>query len=275
MKFVVLTDLHLVAPGRRLYGLDPMERLAAALTDIAAHHADAEFLMITGDLAHGGDRAAYGVLREALAGFPMPTHLLLGNHDDRATFRQVFPEAPTDENGFVQQILQTAEGPIILLDTNQSGTHAGAFCAQRLSWLERALAENAGRTVFLALHHPPLSLGIPCMDAIALEEPEALGNLAQQHGSVRAIFFGHVHRPVHGTWNGMPFFTQRGLNHQVALTLDTANGIPATHEPPCYSVVTLNGPTMVVHTHDFLDISPRFDLFDPSAEQAQSVAELA
>lgn len=275
MKFVVLTDLHLVAPGRRLYGLDPRERLEAALTDIAAHHADADFLVITGDLAHGGDRAAYEMLRSALNGFPLPAHLLIGNHDDRATFRQVFPSAPTDENGFVQQVIKTAEGTIILLDTNQSGTHSGAVCAQRLAWLERTLAENFGQPVFLALHHPPLPLGIPPMDAIALAEPEAFGNLVQQHGSVRAMFFGHVHRPIHGTWNGVPFFTQRGLNHQVALTLDAASGIPATLEPPCYSVATLNGPTMVVHTHDFLDISPRFDLFDPRAEQAQSIAELA
>ena len=30
MKFVILTDTHFVARGRKLYGLDPAERLAAA-----------------------------------------------------------------------------------------------------------------------------------------------------------------------------------------------------------------------------------------------------
>lgn len=252
-----------------------MERLHEALKDIVTHHSDAAFMLITGDLAHGGEPAAYKVLHDALTEFPLPTYFLLGNHDDRAAFRQAFPEAPTDTNGFVQQIVQTVEGPFILLDTNQTGTHSGVLCAKRLEWLQQALQENAGQTVFLGLHHPPLLLGIPPMDAISLAEPTELEKLVLQHGSVRAMFFGHVHRPIHGTWNGIPFFTQRGLNHQVALTFDAASGIPATHEPPCYSVAVLNGQTMVVHTHDFLDTSPRFDLFDPRAEQAQSVTELA
>ena len=33
MKFIHITDTHLVAPGVPLYGLDPCERLAACLAD--------------------------------------------------------------------------------------------------------------------------------------------------------------------------------------------------------------------------------------------------
>ena len=47
MKFIHFTDLHLVPPGETLWGNNPFERLNACLSDIAAHHPDAEF----GDIA--------------------------------------------------------------------------------------------------------------------------------------------------------------------------------------------------------------------------------
>jgi hypothetical protein len=38
--------------------------------------------------------------------------------------------------------------------------------------------------------------------------------------------------------------------------------------------VTLTGDTTIVHVHDFLDDSPRFDLFDCRAERAASALDL-
>jgi hypothetical protein len=34
MKFVQISDIHFVAPGERLYGLDPRERLEHCIEDI-------------------------------------------------------------------------------------------------------------------------------------------------------------------------------------------------------------------------------------------------
>jgi 3',5'-cyclic AMP phosphodiesterase CpdA len=62
MKFVILTDTHFVARGRKLYGLDPTERLAAAVDRINRDHPDISFVIVTGDLAHWGEDAAYEIL---------------------------------------------------------------------------------------------------------------------------------------------------------------------------------------------------------------------
>src|SRR5256885_8190549 len=35
----------------------------------------------------------------------------------------------------------------------------------------------------------------------------------------RSLSFGHIHRPISGSWRGIPFSTLRGTNHQVALHL--------------------------------------------------------
>lgn len=266
MKFIHLTDLHLVPPGRTLYGLDPNARLRAAVADINAHHDDAAFVLITGDLAHHGEPVAYKALREALSGLRSPYSLLIGNHDDRELFKHAFPEVPVDDSGFVQAQVPTPAGALVTLDTHEPGTHEGQLCERRLAWLDQTLADLRGQPVFLAMHHPPLALALPAMDELKLRQDRQLGEVIARHGNVRHIFFGHVHRPVHGTWRGIPFSTQRGLNHQVALHTGAQPGIPGSHEPPAYAIVRIEDGAVIIHVHDFLDPTPRFDLFDKDAE---------
>ena len=273
MKFIHLTDPHLVPPGRKLYGLDPNERLRAAIADINAHHRDAEFVLITGDLAHRGETAAYRALRQALDGLAVPWHLLIGNHDDRAVFKTVFPEVPVDEHGFMQTVLESSAGPFVLLDTHEAGTHEGRLCTHRLGWIDCTLASLRGQDVFLAMHHPPLMLSLPAMDHLALAGRDDLAGLLERYRNIRHIFFGHVHRPVHGAWRGVPFSTQRALNHQVALHFDEQprDSIPGSHEPPAYAVVLISDGSVVIHIHDLLDCGPRFNLFDAAAEKAERI----
>ena len=42
MKFVHVSDLHMVPGNALLYGLNPQERLRACVAHINLHHADAE-----------------------------------------------------------------------------------------------------------------------------------------------------------------------------------------------------------------------------------------
>lgn len=275
MKFIHLTDLHLVPVGGMLYGLDPNARLRAAIADINAHHGDAAFVLITGDLVHHGEPAAYAALADALRGLACPSHLLIGNHDDRVEFRRAFPAAAVDDAGFVQAVIGTPAGPLVMLDTHEPGTHEGRLCEHRLAWLDRALASLCAQPVLLAMHHPPLALLLPAMDSLALRQQREFAEVLQQHDNVRHIFFGHVHRPVHGALGGIPFSTQRGLNHQVALHVGAQSGIPGSHEPPAYAIVLVESDAVVVHVHDFLDASARFDLFDRDAEHATNAARLA
>ena len=117
MKIIQITDLHLVPKGRSLFENDPGVRLEACIADIAANHADADLCVITGDLAHHGEHGAYIRLREALEALPVPVRLVIGNHDARDEFLQVFPEEPTDADGFVQSFIDTDAGRLLVLDT--------------------------------------------------------------------------------------------------------------------------------------------------------------
>ncbi len=263
--FIHLTDTHILPPGETNYGLDPAARLRMAVESIAGRHGPdspvpAEFVIITGDLTHHGQPEAYAELRQILDGLPMPFHLMVGNHDERENFRAAFPEAPVDEHGFVQQAMETDAGLFILLDTKTPGTHAGALCEQRLTWLAQRLAESEG-AVFLFLHHPPMAVGISGMDRIPmLNAAELAAVLAPHRARIRHMFHGHLHRPIGGSWMGIPFTSLRGTSHQVALDLAEHDCVPGSHEPAAYALVRVTDDSVIVHAHDFLDQTGTFDL---------------
>ncbi|HJY77513.1 MAG TPA: phosphodiesterase [Burkholderiales bacterium] len=261
MKLVHLSDTHLVAPGNRLYGLDPKERLQDAIAHINAHHADAEICVLTGDLVHWGEPQAYELLAQALERLRVPCVPLLGNHDARGPFRARFPDAPSDGQGFVQGVRRTTAGTLVFLDTNADGRHHGRYCAARQQWLEATLAATPGE-LLLFMHHPPFDIGISSIDAIGLSDRQAFADIVEPHARrVRHLFLGHAHRPVCGSWLGIPYSIVRGTNHQVALDLSPhGEDIPGSHEPPAYAVALIEPDRTVVHLCEYLDASPRFSL---------------
>lgn len=251
MKFIHLSDLHLVAPGAPLHGLNPQDRLRRCVAHIRSFHADAAFVVLTGDLTHGGEPAGYEAARVILAELPMPLHVTLGNHDDRDAFRTAFPQVTVSEGGFVQEAFDTPEGRFIMLDTHEPGRAEGGLCDRRLGWLERELRVSAG-PVFLCLHHPPFPVGLGRMDRIRLLNGNPLLSvLHPYHGRVRHIFVGHLHRALAGSWHGLPFSGVRGTNHQIALDFVTQDVAPVSFEAPGYGVVLVSSEAVVVHFEEF------------------------
>lgn len=254
MKIIHVTDPHLVAPGQTLCGTDPAERLGRCLDDIARWHPDAEFCVLSGDLTDNGAPEAYAWLRDRLGAFPIRTFPMLGNHDERAAFRAVFPEVGGD---YVQQAHQTEAGLFLTLDTLDQGEVGGRLCADRLGWLGARLAEAGGRPVYIFMHHPPCNVGMPLLDQIKLAEPEAFAAALAGH-DIRHIFFGHLHRPCYVNWRGIPCTALPGTNHQVPLVDGSVAG-PHCHEPAMYGVVLIEEAQVTVHLDAFLDRRPVAD----------------
>lgn len=258
MKFLQISDVHMVPEGETLYGLDPAERLAACIDDINLHHEDAEFAIITGDLAHTGDPRAYRRLRDLLGALKVPHHLLIGNHDDRARFRATFPDHPVDPNGFVQFRHDASFGRILALDTNVPGAHHGSLCEHRRAWLSAELDAAGDRPVYLFMHHPPLHVGLRKMDTISLRESSEMAEIVRGRANVRHLFFGHLHRSLSGSWNGLPFSNLPGTSHQVELDFVIEDAVPGSHEPPAYAVVFARPDATLVHLRNFLDRTNTF-----------------
>lgn len=252
MKLIQITDTHLLPPGERLPVLDPRARLEVAVADIATQHADAALCVVTGDLVSRGDEPAYSVLRACLAPLPMPVRLLVGNHDDRANLLRVFPETALDPHGFVQSHVVLDGEHVLLLDTLAPGHNWGAYCAQRLAWLDAELAAAGDAPVYVFLHHPPFRSGIPALDAMGLRDGEALGDVLARHGNVRHLFTGHLHRSIAGSWRGIPISTVRSTIHQFRLDLEEPERIGKLLEAPAYGLILIEDDSVLVHLHEFL-----------------------
>ena len=261
MKLIHLTDTHFVPKGETLYGGDPRETLRKCVDDINRHHGDADLCVVTGDLTHWGEPEAFENLRDCLAPLRPPLQLLIGNHDNREEFRRCFPRQTFDENGFVQSARDLAPGRFLFLDTVQEGTHTGWYCETRQAWLARQLKDAGARPVFLFMHHPPFEIGLAPLDRISLQHKEAFASIIRPHkAKVEHLFFGHIHRPLSGNWMGISFSTLRAINHQCWLDFADTDNIFGGFEPPAYAVVLFEADRLIVHTHDFLDTSPKFSL---------------
>ncbi len=206
MKLIHITDIHLVPPGERLLGLDPGERLKACIRDINIHHSDADLCVITGDLANRGETAAYTLLRERLLELKIPCQLLIGNHDNRENFKAEFSEMYEEDADYCQKVLTTPSGTFLFLDTKRKGSHGGGYCMERQRWLSAQLNRAGNGPVYLFMHHPPFDTGLPAMDRIGLENAGQFAE-ALAGRNIRHLFFGHLHRPISGSWNGIPFTT--------------------------------------------------------------------
>lgn len=277
MQFIILTDTHFVAPGRRLYGLDPTQRLQVAVEAINRDHKGLAFVVVTGDLAHWGEEAAYRNLAGVLAGFTAPVVLLMGNHDKRAPFRAVFPAADQDRAGYVQAVRTFKAATVVTLDTldEAAPNHEGLLCRDRLAFLEDALGSvPKDKPLLLFQHHPPFDTGLEYMDGIKLRNGGDEWAVIARTRRPDYLFMGHVHRPISGSWNGVPFHIQRALGHQVAFDFVAADHIPGSHEPPDYALVTVRGGSIVIHQCSFLYDGPRFSLHDAKAQAAQSIEGL-
>lgn len=252
MKFIHISDIHLTLPGTEMGGLDPYARLTRALEDVVENHRDACRLIITGDLTHWGQIGAYQALKAILADIPLPVRLLLGNHDNRDNFLSVFPDHPTDANGFVNHAEDVEGVRFLYLDTVGARTHAGHYGADRLSWLETELRGCHRARVFM--HHNPMTVGLPAEDQIALvsEHQPAFHELLRRYADqIDYLHFGHVHAPIHGVFEGIPFASVPSTGNQTIPDLNERTWLKGGALDPAYFVVLAEGRNTIVHQIPF------------------------
>lgn len=257
MKLIHISDIHL--NPEPIMGSDPEANFAACLDNVSRDHQDADMIVLSGDLAHHGLESSYRRLETMLAERLTTTarpRLLIGNHDDRETFKAVFPDAPTDAAGFVQWTEDTPLGRFVYLDTNEPGTHSGHYCARRRAWLERVLADAAReRTpVWLFMHHNPAPVHVANADLLGIvQEAEFRALLAAHPGVIRHLFFGHCHYSLSGSVEGVPFSAPRSTSHP---NWPDFSGDPYRvgygGMAQNYNVCFLEPRSVVVHSVDFL-----------------------
>ncbi|GGM09105.1 phosphodiesterase [Dactylosporangium sucinum] len=221
----------------------PAEGLSAALTRVLALEPRPDCVVITGDLADRGRPEEYAVLRQLLAGYPLPVHLVTGNHDARepllTTLRLPATRYAADHPGFSVVVLDSLAPDL---------PDGGRLGDDQLAWLDGALAERAGTPVFVALHHPPIRVGIPGMDAIRLVDGPALAAVVARHPHVTRVLAGHLHRPVTSGFAGSTLTVAPSTYRQVELGMREGRPVGFVAEPAAFLLHWLDGGDCVTHT---------------------------
>ena len=260
-KFLVLSDLHLVEEGETSHGLDTYARLQAGIETINAHHGDADFCVLAGDLADLGFQGAqtpYARLKELVDQLSIPCHITIGNHDNRETFLAHFGTELQSETGYIDKVVDAQGYRVILLDSVlapdvEDYHHGGHLADEQLAWLEGRLAEHSGPVVIVLHHHAnPLHTMV---DRIKLENGLDLVNALKRHGDVRHVIAGHVHYTSTSLWHGIPFTTLAGSHYGVTTPLD-GRKIDRLWGPAQMAVVLGDGDQTLIHFENYLDSNP-------------------
>jgi 3',5'-cyclic-AMP phosphodiesterase len=249
-KLIWLTDLHLVEPGGDWpQGIDPLARLRRCLEEIRALHADAERIVVSGDLIQLRNPSAYSLLRAELEQMPTPFRLMVGNHDDRAALLETFPEIE-HVDGFVQGADDLEGARLLFLDTLAAdGKHHGELCPVRMRWIMDQIPSADARPLLIFQHHPPCDIGVPALDRLRLLDNEGLARLVRARSAPTHLFCGHVHRNVSGLWAGHAFASLKSPHAQFDLDMTGAR-LARSNEPPGYGVILVRENEVVVNYRD-------------------------
>lgn len=230
-RIVQLTDTHIVAPGRKAYGVVDtalaLERTVAHINAIEAVTDGIDAVILTGDLTDHGTAEEYAHLLALLEPLTPPLHVVPGNHDDREPMREALSAiSALPRTGPLNWHLPLADFDVIGLDSLVEGRAHGELTDDTLAWLADRLDVLAGRPVLLALHHPPFDTGIVDMDRQKLKAPHGLLAAARGHTGPIQIICGHVHRHITTMIGSVPAMIAPAPAH--AVTFDLRPDEPAT-----------------------------------------------
>jgi len=252
MKFIHISDLHIQEDNLPLYGLDPCFRFELAIKSIEKNHSDAEFVVITDDLTSYGSQGAYEILSKILSKTKLRIYPILGNHDKRDKFLKHFPDFKSGD--FIQYSKKIDNTAHIFLDTLVENNSYGELCKQRIEWLKAELDRYRDNFIYLYMHHHPVDSGLYEMDHDAnFKSSCEFWSLLKNHNNVKHISFGHLHRIMHTSKQGVSMHSTRGTVFQVAYLPSKKEEYLTNEEKPTYAIVDIahDGNTRV-HHHEFL-----------------------
>jgi 3',5'-cyclic-AMP phosphodiesterase len=231
LVFAQISDIHIGGSAASA------DRATGVMRHLATLGLDA--VVVTGDIADHALPEEYDVAAGILrAGVPLI--VCPGNHDSVPEFEKRI--------GPANQVLRLDRATIALADSSVPGRPHGYLSDETLAWLDEVLSERPEVPAFVGMHHPPVELGIPYVDAIRLFEPERLEALLRRHPHVVAVLAGHAHTGAYARFAGLPVAVAPGVISTCLTPAETSETFPVTYDlPPAFALHFFDGEHLVTH----------------------------
>jgi len=261
MKLIILSDIHLMAPGETAHDLNNHQRLQTAIDRINTAYADADLVVFAGDLSDRGATSTYQDLLDALPQVGPPIALTVGNHDNRENFCEVFGRTHCDVNGFVQSAHDIDGHLVLVLDSLEKNpdpeatyysARTGHFCDAQLAWIEEQLEAAHDKPVVVILHHNVLPVAIQ-MDPHGLRDTQPFVDLLVRHGDVRQVISGHIHMTTTTMHRGIAFTTIAGGYSTSVEDFGTMQNKYRRSGPAQMAVVLSDASATTLHFDNYVD----------------------
>lgn len=216
---VQISDPHLYAnPQTEYRGWRTDAALDAVFEQLRGDGQPVDALLLTGDLAQDASAAAYTRLDAKLADWPVPCYALPGNHDDPRVMCRHLGAGLLGE-------ARLGAWRLLLLSSWRAGTVSGYLTDSELERARQFVAQ-LDRPGLIAVHHQPVAVGSPWIDALGLENGAALMALASGQPWLRGILFGHVHQRFDARRHGLRILGCPSTWRQFAPGADTPQEDP-------------------------------------------------
>jgi Icc protein len=192
LRLLHVTDPHLFEhEGGEIYGVTTaasFRGVIAAALDPPPGPVDA--VLVTGDIAEDGARGTYERFGAEMSRLGLPVLCIPGNHENPELLAAVISDSPLQYCG----AMSLPGWRVVMLDSHMPGAPEGYLAGDELARLDRELEGAAGAHVLVGLHHQPVPIGSPWLDAVGLRNAEAFLEHLGAQGNVRGVIWGHVHQ---------------------------------------------------------------------------------
>jgi Icc protein len=130
------------------------------------------------------------------------------------------------------------------LDSQLTGETAGAIDDAQLRWLGERLNSSRDIPTLVFLHHPPVAVGSPWLDAIGLTKAAEFRKIVEGAGQIRGIFFGHIHQEFQAELGPIACYATPSTGVQFKPDSDT---LVVDARLPGFRVITLGDDTIETH----------------------------
>jgi 3',5'-cyclic AMP phosphodiesterase CpdA len=212
-----LSDLHVDGT------LAARSRLERAVSYLARLPGSVDAVVVSGDVSDRGTEEDYAVVRTLLAQLRAPVFYAVGNHDLREPFAATLLDRPAaDGSSPLNDVHDIGGLRLVVLDSVVPGRPEGRLDDTTLDWLDATLAAAPATPALVALHHPPVALGLPVLDAIRLVNAADLETVLARHACVVGTLCGHAHTAASSSFAGRPLRVAPGVRSSAVLPWETS-----------------------------------------------------